>query len=35
LDEPAKGQRLVPLDHPLITAAWAVGTSFGDENAGG
>ncbi len=35
LDEPAKGQRLVPLDHPLITAARAVGTSFGDENAGG
>ncbi|MBN1939978.1 MAG: ATP-dependent 6-phosphofructokinase [Candidatus Aminicenantes bacterium] len=31
LDVPAKGQRLVPTDHPLITAARAVGTSFGDE----
>ncbi len=31
LDVPAKGPRLVPTDHPLIIAARAVGTSFGDE----
>jgi len=31
LDVPGKGQRLVPLDHPLIAAARSVGTSFGDE----
>ena len=31
LDVPAKGPRLVPPDHPLIAAARAVGTSFGDE----
>lgn len=29
----AHAQRLVPLDHPLIAAARAVGTSFGDERA--
>jgi phosphofructokinase-like protein len=31
LDIPAGGPRLVPLDHPLIAAARAIGTSFGDE----
>ncbi len=31
LDLPARGQRLVPPGHPLIAAARAVGTSFGDE----
>jgi len=31
LDIPAEGPRLVPVDHPLIAAARAVGTSFGDE----
>lgn len=31
LDAAAGGPRLVPLDHPLITAARAVGTSFGEE----
>jgi phosphofructokinase-like protein len=35
LDVPATGQRLVPRDHPLITAARAVGTSFGDETPAG
>jgi len=32
LDVPAEGPRLVPVDHPLIAAARAVGTSFGDES---
>jgi len=31
LDVPARGPKLVPPDHPLIAAARAVGTSFGDE----
>jgi len=31
LDVPGKGPRLVPIHHPLIAAARAVGTSFGDE----
>jgi hypothetical protein len=31
LDVPARGPRLVPLDHPVIAAARSVGTSFGDE----
>jgi len=31
LEEAASGPRLVPLDHPLIAAARALGTSFGDE----
>ncbi len=31
LSEPANKQRLVGLDHPLIHAARAIGTSFGDE----
>jgi len=31
LEEPAGKQRLVPIDHPLVSAARAVGTSFGDE----
>ncbi|MHB8056085.1 MAG: 6-phosphofructokinase [Candidatus Aminicenantales bacterium] len=31
LNIPAKGPRLVPRNHPLIVAARAVGTSFGDE----
>ena len=30
LEEVAKGQRTVPLDHPLIKAARSVATSFGD-----
>lgn len=30
LQEPAGRQRLVPVDHPLVSAARAVGTSFGD-----
>ncbi len=30
LEEPAGKQRLVPVDHPLVGAARAVGTSFGD-----
>jgi ATP-dependent phosphofructokinase / diphosphate-dependent phosphofructokinase len=30
LEEVAKGQRTVPLDHPLIKAARSVSTSFGD-----
>ncbi len=25
-------QRLVPTDHPLIQAARAIGTAFGDDN---
>jgi 6-phosphofructokinase 1 len=29
LTEVAKGQRKVPLNHPLVQAAKAVGTSFG------
>jgi 6-phosphofructokinase 1 len=35
LDVPGKGERLVPIDHPLIVAARAVGTSFGDESSSG
>jgi len=31
LSEPAGKQRLVPIDHPLLAAARAVYTSFGDE----
>jgi len=31
LDIPGAGPRLVPLDHPLLAAARAVGTSFGNE----
>lgn len=31
LSEPAGKQRLVPPDHPLIQAARAIGTSFGDH----
>ena len=31
LDIPGAGPRLVPLDHPLLAAARAIGTSFGDE----
>jgi len=31
LEKAAGGPRTVPLDHPLITAARALGTSFGDE----
>ncbi len=31
LEIPAAGPRLVPPDHPLIAAARAIGTSFGDE----
>jgi hypothetical protein len=30
LDEPAGRQRTIPHDHPLIAAARAAGTSFGD-----
>jgi 6-phosphofructokinase 1 len=30
LDEPAGKQRKVPLDHPMVGAARAVGTTFGD-----
>jgi 6-phosphofructokinase 1 len=32
LETPGAGPRLVPLDHPLIAAARAIGTSFGDES---
>lgn len=32
IESVAGQQRLVPLDHPLIKAARAVGTSFGDKN---
>jgi ATP-dependent phosphofructokinase / diphosphate-dependent phosphofructokinase len=32
IESVAGQQRLVPLDHPLISAARAVGTSFGDKN---
>ncbi len=32
LDVPAGGPRLVPLNHPLIAVARAVGTSFGDAS---
>jgi 6-phosphofructokinase 1 len=31
LDVPGQGPRLVPADHPLIAAARAIGTGFGDE----
>ena len=31
LETAAGGPRTVPLDHPLIAAARAVGTSFGDK----
>ncbi|MDD8025708.1 MAG: 6-phosphofructokinase, partial [Acidobacteriota bacterium] len=31
LEVPGKGPRFVPPDHPLIAAARAIGTSFGDE----
>lgn len=34
LEIAAGGPRLVPLDHPLLAAARAVGTSFGDEISG-
>jgi ATP-dependent phosphofructokinase / diphosphate-dependent phosphofructokinase len=32
LDIPAGGPKLVPPDHPLIRAARAIGTAFGDED---
>jgi hypothetical protein len=30
LEEVARGPRIVPLDHPLVSAARSVGTCFGD-----
>lgn len=32
LEVPGQGPRLVPIDHPLIASARAIGTGFGDED---